>query len=112
MKTVLLVTWVEGGGEDPRPVVVKTSPLPRLLGVDGVTLRRTVRVRSSDVVLRPLAHAPFLRHELTHVPQQPEGWLAWVGWLGRYLLRPSFRRQVEAEADRARTAAYPAWRWR
>lgn len=109
-KITVLVTWHPGHPEDPRPVTLRTSWLPRLLGHDGVTLRRTVYLRRLVVLLYPLPHAPFLRHELTHIPQQPPGWIPWVWWITKYICLSRFRRAMEAEADLARPKAYPSWR--
>lgn len=99
MKMRLLVTWAEGEAEDPRPVLVKTSWLPKLFGKDGLTLKRTIRVTSSSVLLEAPRHAPFLRHELRHVLQQ-DG-VSLLGWLWRYATRATFRRQMEDDAREA-----------
>lgn len=99
MKMRLAVIWVEGEAEDSRPVLVKTSWWPKLFGKAGLTLGRTIRVTSSDVLLNATRHAPFLRHELRHVLQQDgESLLRWV-W--RYLTRATFRRQMEDDAHQA-----------
>ena len=111
MSTIhLAVTWSAGHHEDPRLVTLKTSWLPRLLGHDGVTLRRTVRVRHLAMLLNTMQYAPFLRHELHHIIQQPDGWLPWCWWIIKYLCVPRFRRAMEADADLARPRSYPSWR--
>jgi hypothetical protein len=108
-RLTVLVTWAPGA-EDTRPVTICTSRLPGLLGHDGVTLRRTVRVRNIDVLFRPMAHAPFLRHELAHIPQQPEAIIPWLWWLAKYICLPRFRRAMEAEASMASFHTHPTWR--
>lgn len=99
----LYVTWREGEDEDPRPVDARTSRLPAVLGKTGLTLRRKIRVRPSryEAFQNLWKWAPFWRHELTHVPQQPEKWLPWLWWFIRYVIWPPFRKRVEAAAHAA-----------
>jgi hypothetical protein len=110
MHTQIKVTWVAGVREDVRPVIIRDSWVPRLLGHDAVTIGRTIRVRRADVVLNLMAHAGLLRHELTHVKQQAGGSV--VIWLLRYLnpFSDSFRHWMEIEAYLAAYQDYPQWR--
>lgn len=68
------------------------SWLPRLLGADGVTIGRTIRFRPGWG-----PNARLLSHETRHLQQIRS--LGAGTFLWRYLTRPTFRRQMEAEAN-------------
>lgn len=97
---LLVVTWGPDAPPDPRPVKLRRSWLPHLLGHDSFVLGRTIRTRLATM------SDGHIRHELVHVKQQAE--LGVCRFLWRYYLRGQ-RRAIEAEAARAHTAAWPQW---
>src|SRR4026208_148468 len=96
--TSILVTWKEGVREDSRPVNLKTSWLPRVLGAQATTIGRVGRFSHAASLLNMLAWARLIRHELIHVWQFEQilawfqrflrkRWLAYVPAVVWYLLK-------------------------
>lgn len=74
---------------------------------DNLTLFGVVAAKHYELIVADqVKYAPTLRHEFVHLRQAAEHRF----FLLRYLVMPSFRKAMEAEAVAAQDAATPTWK--